>query len=151
MPIWERNLYPRSWMFIRSLGLRLGQKQQIIQAQVQHDWTDDYTPEVIMWGVAKIFTSGHSKGGFDRTPRTPSGYGYAFDISLDPIPVWVWCMKPCTHSPCPTPDSAPYHLLAAGCYVLCLLFKCGDGKVYLFFWDTIVSAASSAFREGRSI
>ncbi len=29
-----------------------------------------------MWGVAKIFTSGHSKGGFDRTPRTPPGYGY---------------------------------------------------------------------------
>ncbi len=23
-----------------------------------------------MWGVAKIFTSGHSKGGFNRTPRT---------------------------------------------------------------------------------
>ncbi len=30
-----------------------------------------------MWGVAKIFTSGHSKGGFDRTPQTPPGYGYA--------------------------------------------------------------------------
>ncbi len=26
-----------------------------------------------MWGVAKIFASGHSKGGFDRTPRTPPG------------------------------------------------------------------------------
>ncbi len=24
-----------------------------------------------MWGVAKIFTSGHSKGGFDRTPPEP--------------------------------------------------------------------------------
>ncbi len=31
-----------------------------------------------MWGVAKIFTSGHSKGGFDRTPRTPPGYGYGY-------------------------------------------------------------------------
>ncbi len=31
-----------------------------------------------MWGVAKIFTSGHSKGGFDRTHRTPPGYGYAY-------------------------------------------------------------------------
>ncbi len=30
-----------------------------------------------MWGVVKMFTSGHSKGGFDRTPRTPPGYGYA--------------------------------------------------------------------------
>ncbi len=29
-----------------------------------------------MWGVAKIFTSGHSKVGFDRTPGTPPGYGY---------------------------------------------------------------------------
>ncbi len=29
-----------------------------------------------MWGVAKIFASGDSKGGFDRTPRTPPGYGY---------------------------------------------------------------------------
>ncbi len=27
-----------------------------------------------MWGVAKIFASDHSKGGFDRTPP---GYGYA--------------------------------------------------------------------------
>ncbi len=35
-----------------------------------------------MWGVAKIFTSGHSKGGFDRTPRTPPGYGY---VSLDTV------------------------------------------------------------------
>ncbi len=38
----------------------------------------------------------------------------------------------CTHSPCPTPASTPYHLLAAGCYVLCLFFKCGDGKVCFF-------------------
>ncbi len=29
-----------------------------------------------MWGVAKIFASGHSKEGFDRTPRTNPGYGY---------------------------------------------------------------------------
>ncbi len=28
-----------------------------------------------MWGVAKIFASGHSKGGFDRTPRTPLATG----------------------------------------------------------------------------
>ncbi len=35
-----------------------------------------------MWGVAKIFASGHSKGGFDRTPRTPPGYGYAKYISV---------------------------------------------------------------------
>ncbi len=33
-----------------------------------------------MWGVAKIFTSGHSiggfgQGGFDRTPRTPLATG----------------------------------------------------------------------------
>ncbi len=28
-----------------------------------------------MWGVAKIFTSVHSKGGFDRTPRTPLATG----------------------------------------------------------------------------
>ena len=29
----------------------------------------------LIWGVAKIFTSGHSKGGFDRTPRTPLAMG----------------------------------------------------------------------------
>ncbi len=28
-----------------------------------------------MWGVAKIFASGHSKGGFDRTPRIPLATG----------------------------------------------------------------------------
>ncbi len=28
-----------------------------------------------MWGVAKMFTSGHSKGGFNRTPRTPLATG----------------------------------------------------------------------------
>ncbi len=28
-----------------------------------------------MQGVAKIFTSGHSKGGFDRTPQTPWATG----------------------------------------------------------------------------
>ena len=34
-----------------------------------------------MWGVAKIFTSGHSKGGFNRTPQTPLGYGYAIYLN----------------------------------------------------------------------
>ncbi len=38
-----------------------------------------------MWGVAKIFTSGHSKGGFDRTPRTPPGYGYAACIQEETV------------------------------------------------------------------
>ncbi len=35
-----------------------------------------------MWGVAKIFTSGHSKVGFDQTPRTPPGYGYERSSSV---------------------------------------------------------------------
>ncbi len=34
--------------------------------------------------MAKIFTSGHSKVGFDRTPRTPPGYGYASYSSSKP-------------------------------------------------------------------
>ncbi len=34
--------------------------------------------------MAKIFTSGHSKGGFDRTPRTPPGYGYGVNSAEGP-------------------------------------------------------------------
>ena len=42
-----------------------------------------------MWGVATIFTSGHSKGGgFDRTPRTPPSYGYGVWSNR-----WVWSNK----------------------------------------------------------
>ncbi len=40
-----------------------------------------------MWGVAKIFTSGHSKVGFDQTP--PPGYGYRHKVNFNKSILWA--------------------------------------------------------------
>ncbi len=57
-------------MFIRSLGTQTRPETADNSSSGSARLNRSY-----MWGVAKIFTSGHSKGGFDRTPRTPLATG----------------------------------------------------------------------------
>ncbi len=50
-----------------------------------------------MRGVAKIFTSGHSKGGgggFDRTPRTPLATGMIKCIQFNHIQNRMFALQP---------------------------------------------------------
>ncbi len=65
-------------MFIRSLGLRLGQKQQRIQAQVQHDWTDDDIPEVICGVWLKYLLPVTLKGGSTEPLEPPLATGVTY-------------------------------------------------------------------------
>ena len=67
-------------MFIRSLGLRLGQKQQIIQAQVQHDWTDDYIPEDICGVWLKYLLPVILKGGSTEPLEPPLATGMSIAL-----------------------------------------------------------------------
>ncbi len=60
-------------MFIRSLGLRLGQKQLIIQ--VQHNCTDDYIPEVICGAWLKCLLPVTLKGGSTEPLEPPLATG----------------------------------------------------------------------------
>ncbi len=76
MPIWERNfvskelnVYYVTWTQTRP------EKQQIIQAQVQHDWTDDYIPEVICGVWLKYLLPVTLKGGSTEPLEPPLATG----------------------------------------------------------------------------